>query len=612
MSSLNHLYSTQDKRNKSSKKRKASGGVNITAVGYGITLLAFIVIFQIFRWQVLFAKDFKNLAQGQYETNRIQVAPRGVITAADNTVLAVDEPAWNVYASLSQDEDERTLFFENQDLFVSEVSSILGVEKETIDSKLTEDFLYISIAKGISTEKKKALEQAEIFGEGKQSFGLYFENEEKRVYPNNELAAHILGFIGQNEFGDPIGQYGIQGYYYGDITGREGYSYEEKDSSGNVILTAEYEPILPRDGKDFKLTIVPNLQAKVEEELEKGVRESRAKSGSAIIMDPKTGAILAMANYPTYDPNEYWRASEPWILRNRAVADVYEYGSVQKPITLSIAIENGVIDEDYLCHDTTGYLDLYKATGYEDLKGERVYTWNRLPAGTIDISGIFRTSNNPCAARIALDIDFNEFYSSLKDFGIGEFIGIGLQEESTSYLKSKDTWTKLDTITSSYGQGNISATPLQLISAFSTIANDGVRMRPYLISQISDEQEVINISPQIIAKPVSEETADIITRALVKAVKNNSLTALGAPLLEYDLAAKTGTAQIAIKGGTAYDENLTNDTVIGFAPSEDPKMIMLVKLEEPKTAAYSSLTTVPVWRDIFLSIADDLEIKKIN
>jgi penicillin-binding protein 2B len=209
-------------------------------------------------------------------------------------------------------------------------------------------------------------------------------------------------------------------------------------------------------------------------------------------------------------------------------------------------------------------------------------------------------------------MEFNEFYSSLKDFGIGEFIGIGLQEESTSYLKSKETWTKLDTITASYGQGAISATPLQLISAFSTIANDGVRMRPYLISQISDEKEVINISPHVISEPISKETADIITKALVKAVKNNSLSALGKPLLEYDLAAKTGTAQVPIEGGASYNENLSNDTVIGFAPSDNPKMIMLVKLEEPKTAAFSSLTTVPVWRDIFLSIADDLEIKKIN
>jgi len=612
MSKLNHLYSTQGKKRKSSRKKGSNSKSNIVIVGYAITFLAIIVIFQIFRWQILFADKFETMAQGQYETNSIQIAPRGVIKAADNTVLAVDEPVWNIYASLSTDETEREFFFENKEKFVSEVSGILGIERAQVDSKLTDDFVYAPLSKEVSTEKKKALEEADIFGPGTQGFGLYFENEEKRVYPNNQLASHILGFIGRNEYGELIGQYGVQGYYYGDITGRQGYSYEEKDSSGNVILTAEYEPILPRDGKDFKLTIVPNIQKKVETELEKGVRASRAKSGTAIVMDPKTGAILAMANYPTYDPNEYWRTSEPWILRNRAVSDVYEYGSVQKPITLAIALETGVIDKDHHCNDTTGYVDLYKVTGYEDLKGRRISTWNNLPAGNIDISGIFRTSNNPCTSLIALDTDFNEFYSSLKEFGIGEFIGLGLQEEGTGYLKAKETWTKLDIMTSSFGQGEITATALQLISALSTFANDGVRMRPYIISEISDEKETIKIEPQVISRPVSKETSDIIRDALIKAVQDDSLTALGAPLKEYNLAAKTGTAQIKREGVEGYDENLSNDTVVGFAPADDPKLIMLVKVEEPKTAGYASLTTVPIWRDIFLAIADDMEINKNN
>jgi cell division protein FtsI/penicillin-binding protein 2 len=612
MSRLNHLYSTQGKKRKNSRSKKINNHSNLVAIGYVITFLAFILLFQIFRWQILFAEKFEGMAQGQYQSNRIQVAPRGVITAADNTVLAVDEPVWNIYATLSQDETERESFFENKDRFVTEVSSILGVERSEIESKLTDDFVYTSLMKEVSTEKKKMLEQAEIFGPGTQGFGLYFENEEKRVYPNNELASHILGFIGRNEYGELVGQYGIQGYYYGDITGREGYSYEEKDSAGNVILTAEYEPILPRDGKDFKLTIVPNIQNKVETELEKGVRENQAKSGTAIVMDPKTGAILAMANYPSYNPNEYWRTSEPWILRNRAVSDIYEYGSVQKPITLGIALETGTIKKDHTCNDTTGYIDLFEVTGYADLKGRKIYTWNKRPAGNLDISGIFRTSNNPCTALIALDTDFNEFYSGLKDFGVGEFIGIGLQEEGTSHLKSKETWTKLDIITTSFGQGEISATPLQLISSLSTFANDGIRMRPYIISEIKDEKETIKIEPQVLSTPVSKETSDIIRDALVKAVQDNSLTALGAPLKEYNLAAKTGTAQISQKDAEGYDETLSNDTVVGFAPAQDPKMIMLVNLEEPKSANYASLTTVPVWRDIFLSIADDLEIKKNN
>lgn len=613
MSRLNHLYSTQNKRSKNSRRKsKKTHQPNLVIVGYVITFLALILIFQIFRWQILFAEKFENMAEGQYQTNSVQVAPRGTITAADNTVLAVDEPAWNIYATLSQDETEREFFFENKETFITEVSSILGVEKSEIESKITEDFVYASLMKEVSTEKKKALEQAEIFGPGTQGFGLYFENEEKRVYPNNQLASHVLGFIGKNEYGDLVGQYGLQGYYYGDITGRQGYSYEEKDSTGNVILTAEYEPILPRDGKDFKLTIVPNIQNKVETELEKGVRESKAKSGTAIVMDPKTGAILAMANYPSYDPNEYWRTSEPWILRNRAISDVYEYGSVQKPMTLAIALETEAINEDHRCNDTTGYIDLYKVTGYADLKGRRISTWNRLPAGNIDISGIFRTSNNPCTALIALDTDFNEFYSGLKDFGVGEFIGIGLQEEGTSHLKPKESWTKLDVITASFGQGEISATPLQLLSGLSTFANEGVRMRPYIISEIKDEKETIKIEPQVLSTPVSKETSNIIRDALIKAVQDNSLTALGAPLKDYNVAAKTGTAQISQREIGGYDETLSNDTVVGFAPAEDPKMIMLVKLEEPKNESYASLTTVPVWRDIFLSITDDLEIKKNN
>jgi cell division protein FtsI/penicillin-binding protein 2 len=612
MSKLNHLYSTQKKKSKTSRKKETEKKSNLVVAGYLITALAFVVIFQIFRWQILYADKFEGMAQGQYQANRIQVAPRGVITAADNTVLAVDEPVWNIYATLSMDEVERTLFFNNKEKFVSEVSAILGVQRAEIDSKITDNFVYASLLKEVSTEKKKALEEVEIFGPNTQGFGLYFENEEKRVYPNNQLASHILGFIGRNEYGDLVGQYGIQGYYYGDITGRQGYSYEEKDSAGNVILTAEYEPILPRDGKDFKLTIVPNIQNKVEIELEKGVRETRARSGTAIVMDPKTGAILAMANYPTYNPNEYWRISEPWILRNRAVSDVYEYGSVQKPITLGIALETGAIEKDHICNDSKGYLDLFEVTGYADLKGDTIHTWNKLPAGKLDISGIFRTSNNPCTALLALDTDFNEFYSSLQEFGIGEFIGIGLQEEGTSHLKPKNSWTKLDVITTAYGQGEISATALQLISALSTFANDGVRMKPYIISEISDEKEIIRIKPQELSKPVSKETADIIKDALVKAVQENSLSAYAKPLLEYDVAAKTGTAQIARDHGKEYDEILTNDTVVGFAPAQDPKIIMLIKLEEPKTARYASLTTVPVWRDMFLAIADDMEIRKNN
>lgn len=607
MAKLNHLYTSQKKSRV--KKTPVKSHNNIYLAGYMISALAFLILLQIFRWQVIDSENLKSLANGQYQSSGTQSATRGKITAQDGTVLAVDQPVWDIYATLSNEPTERKRFFAQKDKFITEVSSILGIEKSIIEEKITDDFVYVNLAKDASTDIKNVLAQDEIFGAGTAGFGLYFENKEKRIYPNGTLASHLLGFIGQDESGKPLGQYGLQGYYFGDINGSEGYTYEEKDSAGNVILTSEYDPVLPREGKDFMLTINPNLQEKVEEELEEGVKDTRSKSGSVIIMDPKTGAILAMANYPTYNPSEYWRVSEPWILKNRAVSDVYEYGSVQKPITLAIALDTKSITPDYKCNDDTGSLDLYKVTGYADLKGRYIYTWNRQPNGVLDIAGIFSKSNNPCAARVGLTVDLPKFYSYLQAFGIGQFVGIGLQDESTSYLKPLEQWTKLDLITASYGQG-ISATSLQVISAFSAIANHGTRMRPYLISQISDEKEIINIKPQIISQPVTQQTADIISKDLADGVVQNTLGGLASDLKVYGIAAKTGTAQIAKAGSSGYQDNISNATVVGYAPYDNPKFIMIVKLEEPQVSEFSSYTAVPVWRSIFLAIKDDLEIQR--
>ena len=611
MTSLTHLHKANIGRGQSRKNKKKASSSNTKTLMYVISFFAFIVVFQTFRWQILYAEKFKDLSEEQYKSTQISIAPRGKISASDGTILAVDEPVWNIYATLSNEEDEREKFFKDKEKFISEVSGILGVEREEISSKLTEDFVYASLKKQVSTEKKKALENAEIFGPNTQGFGLYFEREEKRIYPNDTLAAHILGFLGKDSEGKTTGQYGIQGYYFGDINGRSGYTYEEKDSYGNVILTSEYQPVLPREGKDFVLTIKPNLQSKAEKILEEVVRDTRSKSGSVVIMNPKTGAILVMANFPTYSPGEYWRVPETSILKNKAISDVYEYGSIQKPLTVAIALESKVIDKDYKCDDSTGFLDLYKVTGYEDLKGSKVYTWNRKPAGIIDIADIFRTSNNPCTAQIALKVDAQKYYAKLQEFGLGKFIGIGLQDESTNYLKPFDYWTKLDVITSAFGQG-ISATVLQAISAQSVFANDGVRMRPYIIEQIIDENETISIKPQVLSQPISKETAQIVKEAMGVAVERGMLGGMVKELKNYSVAAKTGTAQIANIGELGYKSDYTNATVVGFAPIENPKMIMLVRLEEPQTASFSTLTAAPLWEKIFLAIADDLEIPRKN
>ncbi len=612
MSRLNHLHSSTKQKSSKSKSTSKIQRSNYTLVMVLLTCFGLLILIQAFRWQVLESEKFTALAQQQYRDSNTQTAERGVIKASDGTVLAVDEPIWNIYATLSMDENERKLFFENKDKFVATVSAVLGIEKDEISSKITDTFVYAPLAKSVSTEKKNALQDADIFGENKKGFGLYFERGVKRVYPNGDLSSHILGFMGKDSEGNDIGQYGIEGFYFGDITGKEGYTYEEKDSKGNTILTAEYEPILPRSGKDFTLTIQPAIQSKVEKILKEGVESTGSRSGTVIIMDPKTGEIIAMANYPSFNPNEYWRTSEPWIFKNLAVSDVYEYGSVQKPMTVAIALESGDVKKDFTCNDQTGWLDLYEVTKYNDLRGRKIYTWDKRPDGKQGLADMLKNSNNPCIAKTALEVDSDYFYSKLKEFGIGEFIGIGLQEETTSYLKPFEQWTKLDIITSSFGQ-SVSATPLQVISGISAIANNGNRMRPYIISQITDEKETIDFKPQILSQPISEETADMVAEMMTHVVEKGGINDRERDLLKkYRVSAKTGTAQVAKTDVAGYEDDETNTTFIGFSPTEDAKMIMLVKLEQPKTSSYASQTVVPVWTNIFLSIADDLEIPKRN
>ncbi|MBI2356460.1 penicillin-binding protein 2 [Candidatus Dojkabacteria bacterium] len=584
-----------------SKSRKHSKITPHLVVGFLISLIGFGVLVQGFRWQIIESEKFITLARSQYLENQRQPTSRGIIYASDSTVLAVDQPVWVVYASLSNDSREREKFFNGKEKYISTVSAILNLPQDELEEKITDKFMYFKIKGGVSTEKKGALEKANIFGEGTEGLGLYFEREEQRVYPNGNLAAHILGFIGKNSVGEDVGQYGIEGFYFGDITGQEGYTYEEKDSQGNVILTAEYEPILPRQGKSFTVTIVPSIQQKVEKALKEGVQKNQSKSGSAIVMNPNTGAIIAMANYPDYNPNEYWKVTDPWIFKNKAISDVYEYGSVHKPITVAIGLESGKVKDDFICNDSTGSLKVYDKT---------IYTWNKQPSGKLTLGGMLEKSNNPCIAQVALKTGHEYYYPKLKEFGIGSIIGVGLQDEATGSLQPYESWTKLDLAVTSFGQ-SIAATPLQIISAISTIANEGKRMRPYVISEVQEIDDVIKYKPQIMAQPISESTAKKVAHMMEGVVRvGESRFFFNRDIPEYSVAGKTGTAQIPLLDRAGYYDDRTNTTFVGFSPVENAQMIMLVRLEEPKLNTFSASTAVPVWINIFKAIADDLEIPK--
>lgn len=592
---------------RTSSKKENNEKIHFIVVAGVISLIGLGVLIQAFRWQIMQGEKFASLAKAQYLDNKEYSSTRGIISTSDGTVLAVDEPAWDIYASLSSLAHEREIFFQNKEKYIDTVSAILSIDRKEVERKLTNDFMHVKLKENAELDKKKALEEAEIFpskaGGYLKGFGFYFLQKEKRVYPNGRLASHLLGFIGRDSEGNDIGQYGIEGFYFSDITGKQGYTYEEKDSLGNVILTSEYDPVLPREGKNFVLTINAGIQLKVEKELKKGVIAHQAKSGSAIVMDPNTGKIIAMANYPDYNPNEYWKTTDSWIFRNKAIADVYEYGSVQKPITEAIGLESGKIKTDYICNDKTGYIQLYEY---------KLYTWNKMPSGKLSLSGILEKSNNPCAAQVALDTGHTYFYPKLGEFGIGKFIGIGLQDEATGYLKPFEEWTKLDLGVTAFGQ-SVSATPLQITSAISAIANEGKRMRPYVIESVEEEDDVIKINPQIIDQPISAKTAQNVAKYMEGVARHGEpKVQFNTYLPDYSIAGKTGTAQIPKKTTVGYYDDRTNTTFVGFAPVKEAKMVLLVRMEEPKSSTYAVSTAVPTWINIFKAIADDLEISKIR
>jgi len=585
-----------------------------------ILLLAGGVIFQIIRWQIIEHPKYLSIAKEQYKEAQRLESGRGSIMTADGTILATDQPAWNIYASLSSIDNEREDFFTERDHFVDEVALTLQIDREIIDKKITDDFRFVKIAEGIDTDLKKTLESKQIFqtestffsGENGYKrgpgFGLYFEKTEKRIYPDGNLASHVIGFMGKDNNGEDIGLYGIEGYYFGDLAGTAGYTYEDLDASGNVILTSEYDPLIPRSGKDITLSIQSNIQSKVEKILKKGVENYQAKSGTVIIMDPNTGAIIAMANYPDYNPNEYWRIQDPWIFKNKAVGDVYEPGSVFKPITIAIGLETGTITPETECNDDDGELIIYEGTPDE----KHIYTWDKRPDGLLHPRDYLRYSNNPCIAQTAIDIGHEKYFPIMKEFGIGEAVGIGLQDETNAYLLPYERWTLLDLAVTGFGQ-SVSVTPLQMVSAISAIANEGKRMRPYIVQEVSEGDDIIKYEPTVTSQPISAETAATVAEMMTSTPREGDGSRyFNKYLPDYSISGKTGTAQIPKLDEAGYYDGRTNTTFVGFSPTVNAQMVMIVKLEEPKTDTYSSTTVVPLWVELFLNLKDDLEIPKAN
>lgn len=541
---------------------------------YRLTLFFFIIFFllidaRLYYWQVVRADELSARGQMQYGA-RVKLAPsRGGIKASDGFTLAANRISYLVYANPRE--------IKEKEVVASIIAPLLSVDTATISAGLSRKSFWSPLKSQVDETLKNKIESLHLAGIG-------FEDNYSRFYPEASMAAKVLGFVGKDNNGDSQGYFGLEGYYDRQLRGKTGIAFQVHDAWGNPIPAKMSDFSGKIDGRSLNLHMDRVIQYILEEELKNGIEKYGADSGMAGIMDPRTGGILAMGAFPDYDPGQYQEYSDA-LYKNPFISDTYEPGSTFKPLIMSSAIDSGVISWETVCAICNGPVEI---------GGYAIRTWNDKYYPNSTMTEVIQHSDNTGMVFVGKALGLDRMLKYLKSFGIGDMTGIDLQGEVESGLRSRDEWYPIDLATAAFGQG-VTVTPIELLSAFAAIANEGRRMEPHVVASIeTPEGDTIKIPPKVLGQPISSKTAKIMTEMLVNAVDKGE--AKWAKPSGFRIAGKTGTAQIALAGH--YDPKNTITSFIGFAPADDPKFVMLIVLNRPKTSIYGSETAAPVFFNI--------------
>lgn len=500
-------------------------------------------------------------------------ASRGRIFASDGSPLVINQKTYGVFLEPKNIDDRNDV--------VGKLAKELEIDRATISAKLTNtSLLWLPIAHQISEKNKEEIETFKLKGVG-------FIEETKRYYPEASMAANLLGFVGKSASGEDLGYFGVEGYYDQQLRGRDGKLLQEIDPAGNPILTGERKTIPAENGRDLVLYLNKTIQFIAENKLKRGIEDYAAKGGSVIIMDPKTGGILAMASFPSYDPANFSQYPADFY-KNPAVSGSYEPGSTFKVLVMAAAINEGKVKP-------TTEMD---ENGPIEIGGYTINTWNQKYHGKITMKEVLDYSSNVGMVYVVKQLKNNVFLQYIENFGFGRLTGVDLQDESSPDLRPKNKWYEIDYATSSFGQG-IAVTPLQMVRAVGAIANNGYLMEPHVVKEIKlVDGSTLPIAPKVSSQVFRSEVARILTEMMVSAVDNGETRVIKP--IGFRIAGKTGTAQIPISGH--YDTQKTITSFVGFAPVDNPAFVMLVTLREPSTSPWGSETAAP----IFFAIAREL------
>ncbi len=544
----------------------------VLVVAIGLTLLLLLLSLQLVRWHVLARPAILSTEPSRPPSHPVY-PPRGNILDRHGELIATDIFRWNIGVSPAVIRDKERV--------AQELAPLLGQTAEEILWKMTAEpnAPYILLAANVDQsigEQVAALDE----------FGVSADPHPLRYYPHNELAAHILGFVNA----EGRAYYGVEEFYQKFLTGAT--TLRNLEVTGEPLPAAFRSYIPSPVGRDLILTLDMGIQYLIENELKSALEYYGAQAGTIIVMDPKTGEILALANQPSFDPNQF--ASNPKNWANSAISGQYEPGSVVKVITLAAGLDSGAITLDQTFVDN-GVLEV---GGYAIRNsGGRAY-------GVITLTDILAYSINVGAAQVSLLMGEDTFYRYLWRFGLGRVTEADLAGESPGIVKDPNSalWSKSDLATNAYGQG-VAITPLQLITAVSAIANDGVAIHPHVVSKLVDHGRVITVRPRPYQRAIKVETARAMRRLMAEAT-DRGIDAVLVP--GYKVAGKTGTAQVPT--ATGYSEDETIVTYVGFLPVDDPRVIVLVKLDRPTRSIWASEVAVPVFQRIARELVRMLNI----
>lgn len=573
-------------KQRSSNQKTSEKNWRIHGLAFFVLVAAFVILGKLYLLQIARHGIYTALAENQHTSKTELEAARGEIFLQDENhpyPVAVNREMQMAYAVPREMKDAAGA--------VDAIASILGLDQNFVKDRLDDPNDMFEVLKHkLSDEEAQKIRDAKIAG-------IYLTGENFRYYPAGELAAQTIGFVASN--GDERkGMYGLEASWQNELKGVSGMRSQEGDARGRWIPVSSRDVQAAKNGGDLILTINHTVQFEVEKILKETMEKFSAEGASAVVMDPKTGKILAMANQPSFNPNDFSSTEDISRFNNPAISAPYESGSVFKAFTEAIGIDDGKINGDTTYVDTGVVVE----AGYEihnsDLKANGVQT----------MTEVLEKSLNTGVIYIEKLVGNKKFADYVERFGFGQKTGIDLPGEVPGNTRNlENPKTTINFFTASFGQG-ISVTPLQLASAFSALANKGTLMKPQIVDEIrySDGRNE-KIEPKEVRQVITASAAEQTSKMLRSVVTNGHGSQADVP--GYLVGGKTGTAQIAKVGAKGYEEGVNIGSFAGYAPVDDARFVLIVKIINPRGVEWAESSAAPTFGKIMKFLLEYYNVK---